>query len=193
MWPHCWLFVHLGPCACIHIGCLLVEGATWHIPGNTFQSAAAAAWRGKAVKSARPPLFTPLQFTVRWSPHPPHPSFLSSCRSPRLCRQTLAASLGSLDTRRGVAACRGSHATTLPSSTGSERQLTTAGKHGRADWNESDTNELPQEREEVSGWTRPLKSFHSDTNSKHLDGRRPQLSAARCHWSHIIGHIHLTP
>lgn len=25
MWPLCLLFVHLGHCACIHIGCLLVE------------------------------------------------------------------------------------------------------------------------------------------------------------------------
>ncbi|KAI3358324.1 hypothetical protein L3Q82_014765 [Scortum barcoo] len=33
-----------------------------------------------------------------------------SCLAPRLCRQTLAASLGLLDTRRGRAACRGSQA-----------------------------------------------------------------------------------
>lgn len=59
MLPHCLLFVHLGHCACIQIGCLLVEGAARHIPGNTFQSAAAAAWRGKAVKAAQPPLFNP--------------------------------------------------------------------------------------------------------------------------------------
>lgn len=80
MWPHCLLFVHLGPCACIQIGCLLVEeggggggGATRHIPGNTFQSAAAAAclvWEGS--KSSPAPLFTPLQFTVQRGPqHPP--------------------------------------------------------------------------------------------------------------------------
>lgn len=40
------------------------RGPIRHIPGNTFQSAA-AAWRGKAVKAARPPLFTPIRFTVQ--------------------------------------------------------------------------------------------------------------------------------
>lgn len=71
MSPHCLLFVHLGRCCWILIGCrlslLLVElvvvlvvvvGGAQHIPGNTFRSAV-AAWRGKAVKGARPPLCLP--------------------------------------------------------------------------------------------------------------------------------------
>lgn len=47
--------------------------ATRHFPGNTFQSAAAAAWRGKAVKAARPLCLPPSNLRCIL-PHP-HPSY----------------------------------------------------------------------------------------------------------------------
>lgn len=77
MWPHCLLFVHLGHCACIQIGCL-VEG--WRVGGRLgiFQVTLSsqlllAAWRGKAVKAARPLCLPPSSLRCIL-PHP-HPSY----------------------------------------------------------------------------------------------------------------------
>lgn len=114
MWPLCLLFVHLGHCACIHIGCLLVEeeeeggGSTRHIPGNTFQSAAAAAWRGKAVKAARPLCLPP--YGLRCSSPPPS---YSPAWPPDSAGRRWLPLWGPWTPSRGAAACRGSRAALL--------------------------------------------------------------------------------
>lgn len=66
--------------------------AVCSIPGNTFQLDATAAWRGKAVKAAQPPLFTPLQFMAVQQT----PLYTGSYRAPwfLVYGQMLAASVG---------------------------------------------------------------------------------------------------
>lgn len=102
--------------------------ATRYFPGNTFQSAAAAAWRGKAVKAARPLCLPPSSLRCIL----PHPSY--SIVLPGL--QTSQADTGCLagvplDTRRGWPACQGSQAMVVPSSgAGNECCLTAAAKQG---------------------------------------------------------------
>ena len=81
-------------------------GSTRHIPGNTFQSAAAAAWRGKAVKAARPLCLPP--YGLRCSSPPPSPSYSPAWPPDSAGRRWL--SLWSPWTpSRGEAACRGAH------------------------------------------------------------------------------------
>lgn len=83
-------------------------GSTRHIPGNTFQSAAAAAWRGKAVKAARPLCLPP--YGLRCSSPPPS---YSPAWPPDSAGRRWLPLWGPWTPSRGAAACRGSRAALL--------------------------------------------------------------------------------
>lgn len=89
MWPHSLLFVHLGISACIQIVCLLllllvVVGVVVakYIPGNTFQSADAVAWRGKVVKKQQQKNYPPLSLFMVQAASPPQADTGGPSRDP---------------------------------------------------------------------------------------------------------------